>query len=291
MFVIIGIAIVLISVLGGFFMEGGPAGVLFQWAEFLIIVGASVGALLISTPQKIMKKIIAHLFNTLKGDPYSKDRYIELLKTLYEFFQIAQRDGLISIEQHVEKPHESTIFRKNPFLLSQSHALEFFTDTMKMLLNGSLPAYEVELLMDTDLETHHAESNKSPTILQRIGDSLPGLGIVAAVLGIVITMQAINGPPEEIGHKVAAALVGTFTGILLSYGFVQPLAGIIEQLNDAEARYLQCIKAGVLAFAKGTPPILAIEYARRSIYTYDRPSFEETERTCRGMNTSTPTSV
>ncbi len=282
MFVIIGVAVVVIGVIGGFVMEGGPIAVLIQPVEFLIIGGAAVGSLLVMSPFRVLKSIIGHSLGVLKGDPYTKEQYVNLLKTMFELFNAAKRDGLIAIEPHVMEPAKSTIFTKNEFLLKQHHALDFFCDTMKLLLGGGVPPYDVEALLDADMDSHHSEQGSAPMLVQKIGDALPGLGIVAAVLGIVITMQAIGGPPEEVGHKVAVALVGTFLGILLSYGFVQPLATHIELLQASEARYYECIKAGIIAYAKGNAPIIVVEFARRVIYAAVRPSFSEVEEAVRG---------
>lgn len=281
MFVIIGIVIVLVGVLGGFILEGGPLLVLLQYAEFMIIGGAALGSLLISTPLVVLKQMVAKLPTLFKANPYSKQEYLNLLKTLFELFTIAQRDGLINIEAHIEEPEKSFVFSKNPFLLHNHHALSFFSDTMKLLLGGGVPPHDLEALLDADLETHHFESSTPPTLFQKTGDALPGLGIVAAVLGIVITMQAIDGPPEEIGHKVAAALVGTFLGVLMSYGFVQPIATNLDLSAQYEAKYLETIKAGILAYAKGNSPIVVVEYARRAIPSSDRPSFKEVEEAMR----------
>ncbi len=281
MFVLIGIAVVIIGVVGGFLLEGGPILVLMQWVEFLIIGGAGIGSLLVGTPLPVLKQMVAKLPRIFRGTHVGKEEYINLLKTMFELFSIAQRDGLINIEQHIEDPAKSPVFSKNPFLLKNDHALHFFTDTMKLLLGGGVPPHDLEALLDADLESHHAENANPPMLIQKLGDALPGLGIVAAVLGIVITMQAIDGPPEEVGHKVAAALVGTFLGVLLSYGFVQPIATHLEILTQFDARYLECIKAGVVAYAKGNSPIVVVEFARRSIYSQDRPNFTEVEKAVR----------
>lgn len=281
MFVFIGIAVVILGVLGGFVLHGGPVLVLLQWAEFLIIGGAALGSLLIGTPVPVLKRIIGSVMRILKGDPYTKERYVSLLKTMFEIFNVSKRDGLIALESHVMQPDKSPVFSKNEFLLKNHHALDYFCDTIKLLLGGGIPPHDVESLLEADIDTHHAESAGPAGLIQKLGDALPGLGIVAAVLGIVVTMQAIGGPPEEVGHKVAAALVGTFLGVLLSYGFFQPVATHIELLNQSEARYLECIKAGVVAFAKGNAPIIVVEFARRVIYHDVRPSFEELENAMR----------
>ncbi len=282
MFVIIGIVLVIVAVLGGFAMEGGPFLVLIQYSEILIIVGASIGALLISTPGKLLGKVVKRVLDVFKGAKANRAAYLDLLRLMYELFQVAQKEGVIGLEQHVENPQKSKIFGKYPKLLGDEHILHFLTDTMRLIVVGGAEPFDLESLMDADIETHHQESLKPGMILQKIGDSLPGLGIVAAVLGIVITMQAINGPPQEIGEKVAAALVGTFLGILISYGFVQPLATNMDIVAEEEGRMFESIKAGVVAFAKGMQPLIAVEFARRTIFQDFRPTFQEMEATLKG---------
>jgi chemotaxis protein MotA len=282
MFVIIGIVVVLGAVLGGYALEGGPFMVLVQIAEFMIIGGAALGALLISAPANLLKKIIAKMLGTLKGSALSQQTYLDLLKLMFEIFQVSRKDGLIALEGHIEKPDESTIFSQYPQFVSQRPLLYFMCDTFRLVVLGGVPAHDMEALMDGDIETHHHEGTKPGMILQKIGDSMPGLGIVAAVLGIVITMQAIGGPPEDIGHKVAAALVGTFLGIFISYGFLQPLATNIDMANDEESKVFEAIKAGMIAFAKGFNPIISVEFARRAIPGEYRPSFQDMEDYVKG---------
>jgi chemotaxis protein MotA len=281
MFVIIGAVVVVVAVLGGFAMAGGPFEVLIQTSEFVIILGATVGMLLISAPMRMLKQIGAKVGGAFKPDPYSKDEYLRLLQSLFELFHVATRDGLINVEQHVENPAKSAIFARNKFLLGNHHAIEFLCDTLKLMLSGGVPAQDVEVLLDGDSDTHHEEVAGYPAIFSKIGDSLPGLGIVAAVLGIIIVMQHVDAGAATVGHHVAAALVGTFLGILLSYGFVGPLATNMEYMNASEARYMSCIKAGIIAYAKGNPPVMAVEYARRVIYSDLRPTFRETEEACK----------
>ncbi|MGQ9688622.1 MAG: flagellar motor stator protein MotA [Desulfobaccales bacterium] len=283
MFVIIGLAVVLVSVLGGFLLEGGNFLVLMQWAEFMIIGGAAAGALLISTPKPTLAKMVRYVLGSLKSQTVSREKFLELLQLLYEVFQTARIKGLLTLEQHVEKPEESELFSKYPIIMSNHHALEYLVDSLKLLVVGGVPPLELENLLDTDLETQEEEGKRPSHALARIGDSLPGLGIVAAVLGIVLTMQAIGGPASEVGHKVGAALVGTFLGVLLCYGFVQPIAAQIEYQASLEDIYLRAIKAGVVAYAKGMPPIVAVEFGRRVIINDFRPSFAEVEDACRAI--------
>jgi chemotaxis protein MotA len=282
MLAIVGILVVLLSVLGGYLIEGGSFLVLMQFAEFIIIGGAAAGALLISTPPKLLKKILNRVLLIFKKSKVEKGTYLGILKMMYELFQLSQREGVLALESHIEHPEKSTIFSKYPQFVGQHHFLSFLTDTMRVILMGSVSPYEIEALLDTDIETQHQEGTRPGMILQKIGDSMPGLGIVAAVLGIVITMQAINGPPEQIGHKVAAALVGTFLGILLSYGFIQPLATSLDLMHEEEARMLEVMKAGLVAFSKGFNPMIAVEFGRRSIFDDSRPTFREMEQALRG---------
>jgi len=281
MFVIIGIIVVVVAIVGGYAMEGGPFAVLLQPAELIIIGGAALGTLILATPMKLLTKLLKDLPKTLAGSKFDQAAYTELLLLQYEVFLNAKKGGLTSLEADVGEPDKSSIFTKYPKFLSHHHATEFFNDAMRMLINGAAKPDELENAMDLELETHHDEGSKVPAMLNKIGDALPGLGIVAAVLGIVIAVQAIDGPPEEIGHKVGAALVGTFLGILISYGFIQPLATNLEHLSADEAKYFMCIKAGVLAFANGAAPLTAIEFARKVIYSYDRPNGAEIEKAAR----------
>lgn len=268
--------------MGGFMMAGGNPALLWQPAEFVVILGAAIGSILISTPIKLLKKVIAHALSAMMGKGVTKQQYFEVLSMLYEIFQTAKKDGILGLEQHVEEPNGSALFTKYPSFLKNHEAVHFLTDTLKVIIAGGVPPHELEALMDTDIETHHEEAHKLPGVLSKVSDAMPGLGIVAAVLGIVITMQAIDGPPEEIGHHVGAALVGTFLGVLTAYGFIGPIATSIEYSVGNDSHYIACIKAGVVAFAKDVPPLIAVEFARRSISEEVRPSFKELESALRG---------
>jgi chemotaxis protein MotA len=277
MFVIIGMVLVLACLLIGYTMHEGKIMVLMQVNEFIIIGGAALGSLLIANPLSTIKKIISGLIGTLKGPKVNKKAYIELLQLLYELFQFAKREGLIALEQHVENPESSSILSKYPSFLANHHGVEFLCDTLKIILSGGVPAHDLEELMEIDLDALHGEEAIAPAALSTVADAFPGLGIVAAVLGVIITMGAIGEGAESVGSKVAAALVGTFLGILLSYGFFGPLAKNMDNIVQIEAKYLQAIKAALLSFAKGAPAAVAIEYGRRSIDPVNRPSFKETE--------------
>ena len=282
MFSIIGIVVVIGAVIGGYLMEHGNLKVLVQPAELVIIGGAAAGTLLIANPMSTVMGIVKGLLAVLKGSPYNKASYTETLKMMNELFMQARKLGMVKLEEDVEDPAKSAVFSKYPKFLANHHAVHFVCDTMRMSISGGVPAFDLDQMMEMDMDVHHHEAETMVSALTTVADALPGLGIVAAVLGVVITMGALGGPPEEIGHKVAAALVGTFLGILLCYGFLGPLAGNMTKMNDAEADYLRCLRAGVIAFVKGSAPVLAVEFARRSIPGEHRPSFKELEAACRG---------
>jgi chemotaxis protein MotA len=281
MFAIIGILVVLGAVIGGYLMEHGKLLVLVQPAELVIIGGAAVGTLLIANPLPTVIKIAKGILAVLSGSRFTQAFYLESLKMLSELFQYARKNGLAKLEEDVENPDKSQIFAKYPKIVKDHHILAFLCDTLRTSLSGVVPPLELDQMMETDLEVHHHEASAPVTALTTVADALPGLGIVAAVLGVVITMGALGGPPEEIGHKVAAALVGTFLGILLCYGFFGPLAGNMTKMNDAEAQYYNFLRVGLLSFSKGLAPLLAVEFARRSIPADLRPSFKELETACK----------
>ncbi len=277
MFIIIGLLVVLGCVLGGFLMVDGPLAVLLQPSEFVVIGGAAIGAVIMGSPLKMLLLITKRLPAALKGSPYNKVSFGEVLRMQYEVFVNAKKGGLLSIEEDINDPLASSIISKYPKFVANHHAVEFFCDAMKMLVNGAAQADELEIAMETEMETHHEENGIVPGILTSMADSFPGLGIVAAVLGIVVTMQHIDGPPEEIGHHVAAALVGTFLGLLLSYGVVGPISTNLTNLGHDETKYFACLKTGIIAFANGAAPATAVEFARKTIYSFDRPSSHELE--------------
>ena len=277
MFVIVGVIVVFAALIGGFVLAGGNIVILLVIPEYIIIIGVAIGSLLIGNPLPILKRILNGIIGAFKGQKTKPTDYIELLKMMYEVFQFAKREGLIALEPHVESPESSTILTKYPSFLANKPAVEFFCDTLKIVLSGGIPANDLEDLMDQDLETIEQEEEIPPSSMQTMADSFPGLGIVAAVMGIIITMGAISEGAESVGHHVASALVGTFLGVLLSYGIIGPLAAIMQKNSMKEGKYLQAIKAGLLAFAKGLPASVAIEFARRSIDPENRPTFKETE--------------
>ncbi len=277
MFIIIGIVVVFASIVVGFTIAGGNLVLLIQISEFITIGGAAAGSFLIGTPLSVIKKIFALLPKALKGESFSKQDYLDLLKAFNDLFLIAQRDGLLSIESHVEDPKESEILSQSKKFIENKFISNFFCDTMKVMLSGGVPPHELENLMDSEIETYEAEFNPVPSSITKLADSFPGLGIVAAVLGIIVTMASIDKGAEVVGHHVAAALVGTFLGVLLSYGIFNPIGSILEHVIEHEVRFMQTIKTCIVAYAKGNPPIVAVEMARRTIFTDVRPTFSELE--------------
>lgn len=284
MLMIVGVVVVLGSVVGGYLMAGGHLQLLVQPSEFVIIGGAALGSLLISTPPKVLSKLVRQC-TAVFGGGLTREDYGDLLSLMYQLFRLAQQMGVMALEPHLEHPEQSAILSRYPKLLSRHHSIAFLSDSIKVIIVGGMAAHDLEALMEEDLDVHHEDEKGPAAALTKVADALPGLGIVAAVLGIVITMQAIDGPPAEIGHHVGAALVGTFLGILLSYGFAQPIASSLEQRLQEDGRYEVCIKAGVMAMFKGLPPAIAVEFARRVLPHDVRPSFEETEKLCRATRT------
>ncbi len=282
MFVIIGVLVVLGAVIGGYLMEHGKMAVLFQPAELVIIGGAALGTLLIGNPLGTVISLLKGALGALKPSRFSKPFYVENLKMLNDLFVYARKNGLVKLEADVEEPDKSPVFSKYPNFLKDHHAVEFVCDTLRMAISGGIGAFELDQMMELDMEVHHHEAQQPVSALTTVADALPGLGIVAAVLGVVITMGALGGPPEAIGHKVAAALVGTFLGILMCYGFLGPLASFMGKSNEAYGEYLRCLRVGVISFVKGAAPILSVEFARRTIPSQIRPTFKELEAACKG---------
>ena len=282
MFAIIGIVIVFGSVIGGFLMEKGHMLVLVQPAELLILVGAALGTLLVANPIYIIKGVVSGLLGILKPSPFGKARYLSTLKMMYQFLNKVRKEGLLSVEMDAEKPKESSIFKNYPEFLNDHHALHFVCDTLRMAITGGVDPFDMDSMMELDMEVHHHEATVPIAALSTVADALPGLGIVAAVLGVVITMGSLGGPPEEIGEKVAAALVGTFLGILLCYGVVGPLASSMTKGADDHNSYLGVLRVLLLSFLKGSAPMIAIEMGRRAVPAHVRPTFDEMEKNCKG---------
>lgn len=281
MFAIIGILVVIGAVLGGFLMEKGPVLVLVQPSEFIIIGGAALGTMLAANPVHVLKKTGTGLISVLKGPEFPRARYVELLKMMFSLFTKARKEGLAGIETDVEEPEKSPIFSKYPSFIKNHHIRNFVCDTMRMAITGGAAAFDLDQMMELDMDVHHASATQPAAALATVADSLPGMGIVAAVLGVVLTMSALGGPPEEIGHKVAAALVGTFAGILMCYGIVGPLASNLSKRIDEDHAVYHVLRVVMLSFIKGMSPSLAIEMARRAIPEHVRPNFQEVESACR----------
>jgi chemotaxis protein MotA len=280
MFAIIGIVVVFGCVVAGYLMEHGNLRVLIQPAELIIIGGAAVGTLLVANPLHILKKIANGIGGVFGGSKFGKQTYIQTLKMMYDLLNKARKDGLMALESDVEEPEKSAVFSKNPSFLKNHHVRNFVCDSLRMAITG-IDAFDLDQMLDLDLEVHHQDSAAPTAALSTMADSLPGLGIVAAVLGVVITMGALGGPPEEIGNKVAAALVGTFLGILLCYGLVGPIAANMAKATEEEPAFLYVMRVLMVSFLKGTAPIMAVEMARRAVPGHVRPAFQELEKACR----------
>lgn len=266
------------SILVGYTMHGGAVGVLIQVSELIIIGGAALGAVIVANKPKVVIGMFKGSLGLLTPSPYSRAAYAELLQVLYELFYAARRDGLVGIEGHIEDPEKSELFRKYPKFSGNHHAVSFLADTMKVMLTGAVDDHHLAEILELDLERHHHDAMAVPNAMAKVGDAMPGFGIVAAVLGVIITMGHIGGAAEEVGKSVAAALVGTFLGILLAYGVFNPMAQAMEERAAAEDLYMQCIRTAILSFARGDPPITSVEFARRNIAPADRPSFDELEQ-------------
>ena len=281
MFAIIGIVIVFGAVVGGFLMEHGHLAVLIQPSEIVTIGGAALGTIFVANSMDIIKAMVSGVLGVLKGSPFNQARYLETLKMMFEICNKTRKKGLVGIEDDVEKPAESDIFKKYDFFLHDHHAQHFVCDTLRTAITGGVEPFDMDQMMELDMEVAHHEAMAPIGALSTVADSLPGLGIVAAVLGVVITMGALGGPPEEIGKKVAAALVGTFLGILMCYGVVGPVAANMTKMADAHNAYLHVLRVIIVAFLKGLAPILAVEMGRRAIPEHIRPTFDEMEKGCK----------
>src|SRR5690606_9104002 len=271
----IGAIIVLVSVFGGYVLAGGHLHIVFQPFEVLIIFGAALGGFIIGNPMPTVKRAFKMAMHAMTGKGPTKKDYTELLQMLFQLFQIFRKDGPQAVEKHIEEPNSSEIFKAYPNFLKNHHAVEFLCDTMKITLSADLSQYDVDDLLDTDIKVMHEEEHKAQHALQNVADALPGLGIVAAVLGVVHTMSYLTAGVEKIGELVAAALIGTFLGVLLCYGFIGPIAGKIKSDLEEQGRFLSVMKAALVALQRGAPPLVCVEFARRSIYPTERPTFEE----------------
>jgi chemotaxis protein MotA len=263
-------------------MEHGNIKVLLQPAELLIIAGAALGTMLISNPVHTLKQMISGLIGAFGSSKYGEKRYVDSLKMMYELLQKARKEGLVALETDIEDPDKSPLFTKYADFVKDHHAVAFVCDTMRMAVSGGVEVFDLDQMLDADMEVHHHEASEPVAALSTMADALPGLGIVAAVLGVVITMGALGGPPEEIGRKVASALVGTFLGILLCYGLVGPLAARMGKMADEQHAFMMVLRVTMIAFLKGVAPIMAVEIGRRTVPGHVRPSFKAVEEACRG---------
>ncbi|MEC8028548.1 MAG: flagellar motor stator protein MotA [Pseudomonadota bacterium] len=277
MFVIFGWIFVTVCVIGGYMAMGGKLGPLWQPFELVIIGGAGVGAFIVANPKYLLGKAGYGFKAALKGPKYSKEDYLELLGLLYAIFRLAKTKGMLAIESHIERPEDSSLFQAFPKFSTDHHALEFLCDYLRMMTLGTDNPHELADLLDEELETHHAEDAQVAGAFQTMGDGFPALGIVAAVLGVIKTMGSITEPPEVLGKLIGGALVGTFLGILLSYGYVSPLSAAMKATFEADAKYMQCIKVALLAHVSGYAPAVSVEFARKTLMSKDRPSFFEVE--------------
>ncbi|MBW8758715.1 MAG: flagellar motor stator protein MotA [Burkholderiales bacterium] len=284
MFVIVGWLVALACIFGVFVAHGGNIHVILHALPFemITIVGAAGGAFLANNQMKVVKSAMKGIGSCFKGSKFSKARYMELLSLLYDILQKARKEGLMSIEKDVEDPHGSALFQKYPIVGNDHHVVEFVTDYLRMMVSGNLNAHEIESLMDSEIDTHHNEEHAAVAAIARLAGGLPAFGIVAAVLGVVNTMGSVGQPPAVLGGMIGSALVGTFLGILLAYGFVEPLGGLLEQKVEDAGKELQCIKTTLLASMQGYAPQVAIEFGRKVLYSLDRPTFIELESHVKG---------
>ncbi|MFC5512855.1 flagellar motor stator protein MotA [Massilia jejuensis] len=277
MLVIIGYVIVCASVFGGFILAGGHAAILFQPIELLMIGGAAVGAFFVGNNNKSIKATMKALPGLFKGSPYTREMYMELMSLLFDVLSKVRKEGLMSIEGDIESPEASPLFSKYPLVLADHHIIEFMADYLRLMVSGNMDAFQIENLMDNEIETHHHEGAVPAHVIAKLGDGLPAFGIVAAVMGVVHTMESVGIPPAELGILIAKALVGTFLGILLAYGFVAPLSSLAEQKLDESSKMFQCVKVTLLASLNGYAPALAVEFGRKVLYSTERPTFAELE--------------
>ena len=280
---ILGIVVVVGGVLGGYVLHHGQLILLFVPTEYLMIAGCVLGAMIIQNPTRVLFRLIKDLLGQLGGGGPSKKDYLDLLKMTYELMQLARKDGVLALEAHVNEPDQSSIISKYSSFTKDHHALHFLCDTLKLFVAGVLDAHNLDELMERDLELIHHEELETSQALSKVADALPAIGIVAAVLGIILTMASVDQGAAVVGEKVAGALVGTFLGVFLSYGFASPLAGSLEVKANAKGRYYQCIRHILSASIGGVNPGMSVEIGRRNIYTIDRPSFEELEEELREL--------
>lgn len=283
MFFIVGLIVVIVSVITGYVAVGGELSVLWQPFEYLIIFGSAIGGFIIANPKNVLTGTLKSFSKLLKGSKYGKQSYMELLTVMYAVFKLAKSKGDLALEAHIDQPQESDLFQKYPGFSSNHHAVEFFCDYLRLLTLGTANAHEVESIIEAELEAEHGEKLAISGAMSTVADGLPALGIVAAVLGVIHTMGSITEPPEVLGHLIGGALVGTFSGVLASYGVAAPVAKSLENTFNAEARYTECIKAGIIAHMQGYAPQVSVEFARKLLDPHVRPSFAELEDALQGV--------
>jgi chemotaxis protein MotA len=276
-FVIVGYVVVLAAVFGGFAMNGGHLAALWQPLELVMIGGAAAGAFFVGNSPKAVKATLGALPTLLKGSKYTREMYMELMSLLFDVLSKVRKEGLMSIEGDIEAPEQSPVFSKYPAVLADHHIVEFITDYLRLMVSGNMDAFQIENLMDNEIETHHHEGAVPAQCISKLGDGLPAFGIVAAVMGVVHTMESVGLPPAELGILIAHALVGTFLGILLAYGFIGPLSSLLEQKLEESTKMFQTVKVTLLASLNGYAPALAVEFGRKVLYSTERPTFAELE--------------
>jgi chemotaxis protein MotA len=277
MYVIIGYVVVCVCIFGGFAMAGGHLAALFQPLELLMISGGALGAFLVSNTGNTIKATLKGFGTCFKGSKFNKALYLELILFLYGILSKIRAEGMIAIEKDVDNPEESEVFKRYPLILGDHHIVEFITDYLRLMVSGNMDPFQIENLMDKEIETHHHEAMIPSHTIAKISDGLPAFGIVAAVMGVVHTMESVGLPPAELGILIAHALVGTFLGILLAYGMVGPLSTLLEHKAEEEAKVYQCIKVTLLASLNGYPPSIAVEFGRKVLYSTERPTFTDLE--------------
>jgi len=280
--VIVGYIVVVLSVFGGFALAGGHLAALFQPLELLMIGGGAIGAFFVGNNSKAIKATLKALPTVFKGSKYTRALYMDMMALLYELLTKIRKEGLMSVESDVDAPESSPLFTKYPTIMADHHIVEFMTDYLRLMVSGSMNAFEIENLMDNEIETHHHEGEVPAHVINKIGDGLPAFGIIAAVMGVVHTMESVGLPPAELGILIAHALVGTFLGILLAYGFVSPLASQLEQRLHESTKMFQCVKVTLLASINGYAPAIAVEFGRKVLFSTERPSFSELETYVKG---------
>jgi chemotaxis protein MotA len=277
MLFLVGVFVVFGSVVTGYLMHHGQLGVLWQPNEFVIIIGAAIGSFIISNPKDTIMDALRNLKYLFKGKPYSKKHYLQALCLLFFIFKLMKTKGALAIEAHIDNPHESELFKKYPLILHDHHVTDFICDCLRLLVMGVSDHYQIEDMIDRDMEVHHHEGLAAAGAVTNMGDAMPALGIVAAVLGVITTMKSISEPPEVLGGLIAAALVGTFTGVLLSYGILAPMGCFMSKFTEAEGEFLRCVKSGLISHLQGNSPTISVEYIRKTMPMHHRPSFKEVE--------------